>query len=158
MLESILPMLGSAGGGAVLGLVGNAIQAGVEKKKLELQIEERKFDHELARAGAIKKHQKREFDKDGNVVEPPYYLPILFLTLSYCVAMLICFVFGDIIVWTRNPTADPIVRNYLWGLYSTTIPSGTVYVETFASVGAYMGHFVAFILSAVLTGIVPKKL
>lgn len=154
----VLPMLGSAGGGAVLGLVGNAIQARVESKKIELQIEKEKLNAELARAGVIKDLQTVQFDAKGEPVHPPFYIPILLLTATYSISMLVCFVFGDIVVWTRNPTAEPVVRNYVWGLYSTTIPAGTVYVETFASVGAYMGHFVAFILSAVLTGIVPKKL
>ncbi len=175
MLADMMGIVGSAGAGAVMGLIGNIISAGVEKKKLALAAEKEKTQQ---MADAINQNSTGyKVDKGGQIetvsylwglyyregitraraISPPFKLCLTLITATYCAATLVCFLLGDIVIATQNPTGEPIVTSWLWGLYSSSHVDSTVSVVTFASVGYGMACFLNFIMAAVFTGIVPKR-
>lgn len=176
MIEHALSLATASGSGAILGLIGNIISASVEKHKYTLDAArgERKDKQD-----AIKEHSKYfqttnahkvkrrikiwgfeweiEKTKPRRAINPPFGSSVLLITISYCICTIICFALGDIIIFSQNPTAEPTVSSWFWGFYRSEHSNDTIAVVTFASVGAYMAHFLAFILSAVITGVVPKR-
>jgi len=176
MISDAINLVGAAGSGAVLGLIGNLISSGVEKKKLELERERERTQQQIdainQNKGSFKVDEGGELEdvsyfwglyrRTGKTrdraINPPFYFAILCITWTYCAATITCFLLGDIVVATQNPTAEPTTTSWAWGFFEHSVQNSTIAVVTFASVGSYMAHFLAFVLSAVLTGIVPKKL
>lgn len=176
MIEHALSLATASGSGAILGLIGNMIAASVEKHKYTLEAVQKSDNAERE---AIREHAKEFKVSEANkvtrrlkiwgfewehnyvaipkAIDPPFSSSVLLITISYCLCTTICFALGDITVFTQNPTAEPTITSWAWGLYRSEHSNDTVSVVTFASVGTYMAHFLAFILSAVITGVVPKK-
>lgn len=175
MIDDIFSMAASAGGGAILGLFTNFIQAGVEKKRIEK-------DTAIANATRDAKTLKslganlnidrgepyerifklwgftwiRKGTKPDKPIHPPYASHLLLITTTFCICTLIAYALGDIAIATKSPSADPSVWKF--GPFERIEPNNTVSVVTFASVGVYNTHFLAFIMSAVYTHIIPKRI
>jgi len=175
MVADLLGLVGSAGSGAVLGLAGNMISASVEKKKLEIEARKEETNQtRMAIANATGSYKVDEgakietvsylwglYHREGvtraRAISPPFRVCLTLITLTYCLATLTCFLLGDIVIATQNPTGEPVTTSWVWGLHTTTYVDSTISVVTFASVGQSMAYFLSFILSAVFTGIVPKR-
>ena len=173
MFSEAINLVGAAGSGAALGLVGNIIATGIKKKELELEIAKEQSN---AVAKATGNYREPELDKGGEDeevsylwglykfkgktrprnVKPPFYNILYICAFGYVASAAYCIVVGDVPVATINPSTEPIVESYIWGAWQRSYQPTVVAVQTFASVGQYMFHFIAFILSAVITGVNPN--
>jgi hypothetical protein len=174
MFSEAINLVGAAGSGAVLGLLGNLISSGVEKKELDIEAQRYASESLIKATG---NYREPIIDNGGEDVEksylwglysfkgktrpkpmPPVFYGLLYLFgAAYCASATYCIVVGDIPVATINPTSEPVTQSILWGLWERSYQPTIVAVQTFASVGQYMFHFIAFILSAVITGAAPKR-
>jgi len=176
MLDAALSLATASGGGAILGLIGNWIAGSVEKHRMTLEsyrqanqqtidgIRDHAKEFKVSEANKVIRRLKiwgfewtHEYTKIPKAINPPFASSVLLIAWTYCACTLVCFLLGDIIVATQNPTAEPTVTTWAWGAWSQQHSNDTISVVTFASVGTYMAHFLAFILSAVITGVVPKR-
>lgn len=173
MFSDAINLVGASGAGAILGLIGNFISAGIEKKRLEVEASKEQA-RILAQATG---HYREPYIDEGQEVEisylwglyhfsgktkpkvlPPVFHNILLVfAVAYSASATYCIMVGDVPVATINPTTEPVTQSILFGLWERSYTPTTVAVQTFASVGQYMFHFIAFILSAVITGAVPKR-
>lgn len=169
MFSEAINLVGAAGSGAALGLVGRFISSGVKKKELEL--EAARIQSETV-AKATGNYREPIVEKGGDEVDISYFWgfykfkgktrsravkPALYgllriFSIAYSASATYCIVVGDVPVATINPTTEPITQSVLWGVWERSYTPTVVAVQTFASVGQYMFHFIAFILSAVITG------
>ena len=146
---------GSAGVGAILGLVSNYISSKAQK---EIDLKKQEGMNNAILAGKLQEYQTHfQVDKKGHAVHPPFYFPVLLITATYCVCVTICFLCGDIPVATQSFNGEPTTTSVLWGLIKRTDGDKTVYILTLAGLGTYFMSPLAFILTAVLAGIVPKR-
>lgn len=176
MIEHALSLATASGSGAILGLIGNMIASSVEKERIRAEgyrkanQEEREAIHEHSKNFKVSEAHRvvrkfklgsfewaHEYTKAPRAINPPFSTDVLLITICYCICTITCFLLGDLVVATQNPTAEPTITSWGWGFYRSEHNDDTISVVTFASVGAYMAHFLAFILSAVITGVVPKK-
>lgn len=177
MIEHILTLIGASGSGAILGLLGNLIGSRLENKRLDIQ-----KDIEIAKANAQALSKNTESYREPNIDEgqevevnylwglykfkgktrprvmrTPFSGLLYILGGAYAASATYSILVGDVPVATINPTTEPIVESWGWGFWERTYTPTIVAVQTFASVGQYMFHFIAFILSAVITGVDPKR-
>ncbi len=145
MIDPITALGGSSMIGAIIGVISNVIsQSGknkVELERIRFNREENMQDYQVKIAGT----------------HPPFYSVIMLLAATYCVCTGICFVAGDIPVASQGFNAEPNTTSLVFGLFKRSTGDKTVYLLTFAGLGTYFLAPIAFILTAVLTGIVPKR-
>lgn len=149
MIDPVTAMGGSAIGGAVLGLLSNLV-TGFFSSQVE-----------LAKVGAqSQKDNNEQVNKYQAAIansHPPYSIHLLLITATYCLAVAICFFCGDIPVATQGFGGEPTETSLALGLFKRTSPDTTVYLLTFAGLGTYFMSPLAFILTSVFTGIVPRR-
>lgn len=145
MLGPLITLAGSAAGGAILGLISDTLNQR-SKDKVEL---------ERIRFGREQKLHKYQVSLAGT--HPPFYSVIMLLAATYCLCTLICFLCGDVPVATQSFGAEPTKLELGFGLFKRSESDKTVYLLTFAGLGTYFLSPIAFILTSVLTGIVPKR-
>lgn len=145
MIDPVTALGGSSILGAIIGVVSNLILQGgknkVELERIRFDREQNMQDYQVKLAG---KH-------------PPFYSVIMLLAATYCICTGICFIAGDIPVASQGFRGEPTTTSIALGLYKRVSPDKTVYVLTFAGLGTYFMSPIAFILTSVLTGIVPKR-
>jgi len=153
MLDAAISLATASGGGAILGLIGNWIASGVEKEKAKFDfalraskqesesIKEYVKDFKTSEAYKVIRKFKlwgfeyiHEYTKPPKAINPAFASSVLLITWTYCACTLICFLLGDIIVATQNPTAEPTVTTCAWGAWSRQHSNDTISVVTFASV------------------------
>ena len=147
MIDPITSLGASTVAGAVLGMVSNFVKSFFDNQVAlaKIGIEERKQDNE-----ALAKYQ---FKLDGSA--PPYRFHILLITITYCVAVAICFICGDVPVATFSLAGSSTETTVLF--FKRVSDDKNVYMVSLASVGFYLLSPLAFILTSVFTGIVPKR-
>jgi len=155
MIDPLTMVTGGAGLGAVLGLISNFF-AGRNETQLELKKQE--GINNAALAGNLAEYQQNfRVNEKGVAVHPPFYFPILLITATYCVCTGICFAAGDIPIATQQFNGEPNEMSIMFGLITRSSSDKTVYILTLAGLGTYFMAPLAFILTSVLTGIVPKR-
>jgi hypothetical protein len=147
MIDPITSLGASTVAGAVLGMVSNFVKSFFDNQVAlaKIGIEERKQDNE-----AVLKYQAA-IDNS----HPPYRFHIMLITATYCLAVAICFVFGDVPVATFSLEGSPTETTILF--FKRVSADKDVYMVSLAAVGFYLLSPLAFILTSVFTGIVPKR-
>jgi len=145
LIDPVTMMGGHAAAGAILGIISNII-SGNAKKQIELEKIRHKYNE-----------QTSEYQVKISNTKPPFYFPILLLTTTYCIAVTICFICGDIPIASQGFSTEPTETSIALGLFKRTSPNDQVYLLTFAGLGTYFMSPIAFILTSVFTGIVPKR-
>ena len=147
MIDPITSLGASTVAGAVLGMASNFVKSFFDNQVAlaKIGIEERKQDNE-----SLIKYQAQI---DGS--NPPYVFHILCITVTYCLAVAICFICGDVPVATFSLAGSPTETTVLF--FKRVSSDKDVYMVSLASVGFYLLSPLAFILTSVFTGIVPKK-
>lgn len=155
MIDPVSAVGGSAVSGAVIGLLSNAASAYFRNK---LELERIRWQGRFEQNEQLKAYQTDfKVDGRGRAITPPFYLPVLLLTCTYCFAVCICFLCGDIPVASQGFGAEPTETSLAWGLFVRSSTNNEVYLLTLAGLGTYFLSPIAFILTAVLSGIVPRK-
>jgi hypothetical protein len=147
MIDPITSLGASTIAGAVLGMGSNFVKSFFDNQVAlaKIGLEERKQDNE-----SIAKYQAQ---LDGT--NPPYFWHILLITATYCFAVAICFSCGDVPVATFSLNSSPTETTLLF--FKRVSDDKNVYMVSLASVGFYLLSPLAFILTSVFTGIVPKR-
>jgi len=149
MIDPVTAMGGSAIGGAVLGLLSNAVSgffsSQISLAKIGAEAQKDNNEHVLKYQASIANSR------------PPYSSHLMLITATYCFAVAICFLCGDIPVATQGFGGEPTETSIALGLFKRSATDKTVYLLTFAGLGTYFMSPLAFILTSVYTGIVPKR-
>lgn len=145
MIDPVTTLLGGSIGGSLIGVISNII---TQRGKNQIELERIRFGREEKMQG----YQSKLY-----ALNPPFRIVIFMLAATYCICISICFVCGDLPVATQSFNAKPSSFSFGWGFVEKQTPDRTVYLLTFAGLGTYFLSPIAFILTSVLTGIVPKR-
>ena len=145
MIDPITTVLGSSLGGAIIGVVSNVIK---ERGKNQVELERIRFGREQN----VQDYQTKLYS-----MHPPFRLIVFLLAFTYCLCVAICFLCGDLPVASQSFNSKPSSFSIGWGFIEKQTPDRTVYLLTFAGLGTYFLSPISFILTSVLTGIVPKR-
>ena len=147
MIDPITSLGASTIGGAVLGLFSNFVKGFFDNQVqlAKIGIQEQQNNNEN-----ISKYQAQ---LDGTL--PPFRFHLLLITITYCFCVSICFIFGDVPIATFSLGESATETTVLF--FKRISPDKDVYLVSLASVGFYLLSPMAFILTSVFTGIVPKR-
>ena len=155
MIATLISVLGTSVGGAVFGQITSFIQSRAEAKDKKEQRDHEKF---LATGNNVKEYYENMLKAPGTVVLPPTYSRTIFmLTATYCLTTLIFACFPNEIVATLNPNQTERKINFLFVIGYRWTPENILELTT-GGVALMMAYPIIFILSAVLTNTVSKRL
>ena len=155
MIAELVGFLGTSVGGAIFGQVASFISRRAEMRSQE---EQRKHEQTIAASHQLADYMDRLARQPDNPVRHKLGYVIWVLATTYCACTLLCFCFPNDIVHTLDPNESPRTVNIFWGLFSWNLAQGKVITITTGGVGLSLCYPIVFILSAVCTGIVPRKI
>ena len=148
--------MGTSVGGAVFGQIASFIQSRGEAKVAN---EKRLHDQTLAANGQLKEYYKSLRSPDGDAsFSHTVEFVIGLLAVTICTCMVISFIYPETIIYTLNPEEVPKKLSFLWGIISYERTSSKIIEINAGGVGLMLAYPVVFILSAVCTGVVPRKM
>ena len=149
MIDPVTMLGGSSVAGSVIGLVMTFLKMRGENdlEKTRIISREKKEQNEHT----IKYHKTIDGLRD------PYIVCVVMLCATYCLAVAICFLCGDIPVATQGFGIEPTETSIAFGLFTRTAPDSSVYLLTFAGLGTYFMSPISYILTVKLTGITTRR-
>lgn len=175
MIEFILTIVGGAGG--LLGIIKFIVASRRQARSEQIAFEERK---ELASREQLIQYQKALNEVKGEAHISPVKIKFLwglweyvgerikvirtdtanhdrsigmFIIIStYCIAVLLCFIDGDIPVSTLNPNEVPNTKTILYGLYTQSKVDAETYILSLASIGLLLLTPLNFAICQWITG------
>jgi hypothetical protein len=86
------------------------------------------------------------------LVPPPYSFELRMLTSAYCLAIAICFLCGDVVVFSRDIEGATNGWSFLFGIIERTAPDRAIYVQTLAGLGAGLLTTASFVITSTIVG------
>ena len=155
MIGSLISVLGTSLGGAFFGQITSFIQNRAEAKDKKDQRNHEKF---LATGNNIKEYYENMLKAPNKVVLPPTYSRTIFmLTATYCLTVLIFAAFPNEIIQSLNPNVSEREINFFFLFGYKWTPEKMLELTT-GGAALMMAYPIIFILSAVLTNTVSKRL
>lgn len=153
MLAELMGFLGTSVGGAVFGQVASFIQGRAEAKIREQQ---QKHEQDLAFKDQLGDYYKN-IGKNNPEFNHTLGSVIWMLAATYCTCTILCFCFPSVIVYTLDPNEAPRKISFLF-LFHYEWQRTKILELTTGGVGLMLCYPIVFIISSVLTGIVPRRL
>ena len=149
MIDPITLLGGSSVVGSAIGLIMTFAKMGGENK----------LEHARILKGEKQEQNKHvlAYQKSINNMRDPYMLCVLMLCATYCFAVAICFLCGDIPVATQGFGVEPTKTSLAFGLFTRSSTDKSVYLLTFAGLGTYFMSPISYILTVKLTGITTRR-
>jgi len=155
MLAELVGFLGTSVGGAIFGQIASIIQSSAD---LKIAREKRQHEKDLAYSGQLVSYYA-SLGKSSPGTAHALHSVIWLLALTYCACTLACFLWPSAVVYALDPESVPRKISFLFGLFAYDFGTSRHVIElTTGGVGLMLCYPLVFILSAVCTGIVPKKI
>lgn len=149
MIDPVTVLGGSSLAGSVIGLI--------------MTIVKNRSENQLEMARILKGDEKElnehviKYQKAIDGIRDPYIGLLRMLVFTYCFAVAICFLCGDIPVATQSFGGEPTETSIALGLFKRSAADRSIYLLTFAGLGTYFMSPIAYVFTVKLTGITSRR-
>jgi hypothetical protein len=153
MIAELVGFLGTSVGGAVFGQISSFMQS---KSEAKLREQQQIHEQNLAFKGELGGYYEK-IGKSNPEINHTLGHVISMLAFTYCATILIFALCPGHVIYALDPTDEGQSFSFLWGLLDFQWKPKRIMELTTGGVSLMMAYPVVFILSSVLTGIVPRR-